>query len=138
MIMEGIRRSIYGIAFGGIITFIAITIVHFTDTNTSVSQIWLYMLCTFVLGIYFGLSSLIFSDNGWSMLIQTIVHFSVSIIVYLIIALSAGWVPLRLFPILLTSFIFIGIYTLNWTGYYLYFKKVEKSMNANLKKNEYK
>lgn len=126
-----------GIAFGGIITFIALTIVNFTDTDVSVSQIWIYMLCSFILGIYFGLASFIFEDNGWSELKATVIHFIMSIAVYFIIALFiAKWIPFTLSAILLSFLVFIVIYVLFWIGYYLYYKKVEESMNTNLRKDD--
>jgi len=136
MIVEGIKRSMIGIAYGGIITFIALTILKYTGTEASVSEIWFYMLCSLILGIYFGLSSLIFVDNGVSMLKQTVIHFMMSIVFYFIIALSAGWIPFTLSAILWSSLFFIIIYAVSWTGYYLYYKRVEASMNANLQKKE--
>ncbi|UOQ86797.1 DUF3021 domain-containing protein [Gracilibacillus salinarum] len=136
MIIEALKRSMVGIAFGGIITFIAITIVMSTGTETSVSEIWFYMLCSYILGIYFGLSSFIFGDNSWSQLQQTIIHFTLSILFYFIIALSAGWIKMQLPDILVTTIIFIIIYLVFWTGYYWYYKKVEESMNKNLRNQE--
>ncbi|TFJ91853.1 DUF3021 domain-containing protein [Lentibacillus salicampi] len=132
MIVEAIKRSMIGIAYGGIITFIALTVLKYTNTEAPVSQIWLYMLCSFIIGIYFGLSSLIFTENSLSLLKQTVVHFIMSIVFYFIIALSAGWIPLTAAAIIGTSLFFIFIYAVFWTGYYLYYKKVEESMNANL------
>lgn len=136
MIVEGIKRSMIGISFGGIITFIALTIVNFTGTDATVSEIWLYMLFSFILGIFFGLSSFIFTENGMSMLKQTVIHFFMSIVVYFIIALFAGWVPFTLIAILLASLTFAFIYAVFWTAYYLYYKKIEESMNANLPKKD--
>ena len=134
MIIEGLKRSMTGIAFGGIATFIALTILKFTGTEASVSEIWFYMLLSFILGIYFGLSSFIFMENGMSMLKQTTIHFILSIVVYFNIALFAGWIPFTLFAIGLAILTFTLIYAVFWTAYYLYFKKIEESMNANLPK----
>ncbi|QKY71080.1 DUF3021 domain-containing protein [Lentibacillus sp. CBA3610] len=137
MIVEAIRRSFMGIALGGIITFVALTIVVVTGTEAPVSQVWLYMLCSFILGIYFGLASFIFEDNGWSELKKTVLHFIMSITVYFIIALfMANWIPFSIPAILLSFLGFIVIYALFWIGYYLYYKKVEESMNANLSKKD--
>lgn len=60
-----------------------------------------------------------------------------SITVYFIIALFiARWTPLTIPAILLGFLGFIFIYALFWIGYYLYYKKVEESMNANLPKKD--
>ncbi|MFD1363638.1 DUF3021 domain-containing protein [Lentibacillus salinarum] len=136
MIVEAIRRSMMGIALGGIVTFIALTIVYVTGVDASVPQIWLYMLSSFIIGIYFGLASFIFEDNGWSNLKKTVIHFALSIVVYFIVGLSVGWVLFTLPGILWTSLLFVFVYALFWIGYYLYYKKVEASMNANLPKKD--
>ncbi|MFB1052044.1 DUF3021 domain-containing protein [Paraliobacillus sp. JSM ZJ581] len=137
MIIEAIRRSLMGVALGSMFTFIILTIVNFTDTDASVSQIWFYMLWSLVLGIYFGLSSFVFEDNEWSYLKQTCIHFIMSIAVYFFIALFiTKWIPFSLIAILVSCIVFIFIYAIFWTGYYLYYKKVEKTLNASLKKKK--
>lgn len=136
MIIEVLKRSIIGIAFGAISTFIALTIMKFNNIEGTISEVWLHMLASFILGIYYGLSSFIFENNRWSPLKKTIIHFSLSIVVYFLIAFPVGWVPLHPLAIVLSIFIFIVIYVLFWSGYYLYYKKVEASMNAQLKKKE--
>ncbi|KPH73600.1 DUF3021 domain-containing protein [Oceanobacillus caeni] len=135
MIVEAVKRSMMGIALGGIFTFIALTVVMFTSTDAAISQIWIYMLCSFILGIYFGLASFLFEDNGWSYLKKTAIHFCLSIAVYFTIALFiADWIPFSLAAILISFLVFIFVYAVFWMGYYLYYKKVEASLNASLKK----
>ncbi|MCK0471680.1 DUF3021 domain-containing protein [Halalkalibacter sp. APA_J-10(15)] len=136
MIVEAVKRMMTGIAFGGLITFIVLTIIHFNDIETTIFYVWASMLCSFIIGIYFGLSSFIFEANDWSLLKQTVIHFMMSISFYFIIALIVGWVPLTVLAILLTSLIFILFYALMWTGYYLYYKRIEKSMNDSLSKKD--
>lgn len=137
MVGEIVKRCMFGIAYGGIFTFIALTIVMLTGTDASVSEIWLYMLSSFIIGIYFGVASLIFEDNGWSYLKKTVIHFSLSVIVYYAVAIfMARWIPLTFMAILISFFFFVFIYAAFFVGHYLYFKKVEESMNAHLKKKE--
>ena len=94
MIIEALRRSMMGIALGGIFTFVVLTIVKFTGADATVDQIWLYMLCSFILGIYFGLASFIFDDNGWSSLKKQSFIFFLSIAVYFVIVFFiAKWIP---------------------------------------------
>ena len=135
MIAEAIKRIMTGIAFGGIVTFIALTIVMWTGTETTVFKIWFYMLLSFILGIYFGLSSLIFVENGMSMLKQTIIHYCMSVVFYFIIALVGGWVPFTFLAMLVTTLLFTVVYSISWTAYYLYYKKVEENLNASLNRS---
>lgn len=122
----------YGIAYGGIYTFIALTILMFFEINPPVSMIWLYMLAGLVLGIYFGLASFIFEVETWSPLKKTIVHFTTSIICYFIIALTVGWVPFRIGPIIITTIAFAFVYVIYWFGYWSYYKRVETELNKDL------
>lgn len=132
MIVEILKRSMMGIAFGGIFTFIALTIMKFGDFESTVSEIWMHMGASFLIGIYFGISSLIFGSDGSNMLKKTIIHLFLSLAVWYIIALSVGWIPFTIVSIIISTLIFILMYMLNWTGYYLYYKKVEASLNAHL------
>lgn len=134
MKFELFQRAFSGIAWGGLVTFLALTVLMMNDINPDVSIIWLYMLASMVLGIYFGLASLIFIKDGWSPLKKTVIHFSLSISVYYVIALPIGWVPLTPLAIIGSAFVFIFTYILFWFGYTLYYKKVEDSLNKSLSK----
>lgn len=136
MKLEILKRVMTGIAFAGIITFIALTILVLNQVESSVFTIWMYMLGSILLGIYFGLASFIFTNNGWSPLMKTVVHFSISIIFYFIIALSMEWVPFTLLAIFLTSVAFTVIYVIYWTAYQLYYKRIEASMNEDLQRRK--
>src|SRR5699024_12826892 len=88
MISEIMKRAIYGLAYGGVVTFIALTVLMFANMNPSIQTIWLYTSMGFVLSIYFAFASFIFDVEKWSPLKKTIIHYSLSIIVYFIIAIS--------------------------------------------------
>ena len=53
---EVVKRIVYGIAYGGVISFIALTILMLTEMTPSIAMIWLYTLMGHILGIYFGLA----------------------------------------------------------------------------------
>jgi len=134
MKFEILKRVFNGIAWGGLATFIALTVLMIFNINPEVSIIWLYMVASFVFGIYFGLASFIFIIDHWSPLKKTIIHFSLSIIVYFAIALPLGWIPLTPIAITLSAFGFILVYIIFWFGYTLYYKKIETSLNDSLSK----
>lgn len=136
MIIEMLKRSMLGIAFGGINTFIALTIMKFFNIEATVSEIWLHTLCGLLLGIYFGLGSFVFESNVWSPLKKTVIHFSLSITVYFLIAIPVGWIPFNLLSIILGIFAFAFFYILFWIGFLIYSKKIEHSMNEQLQKRE--
>lgn len=136
MVLEVLRRSMIGIAFGGIFTFIALTIMKFNAFEATVSEIWMHMGASMLLGIYFGVSSLIFGSSNSNLIKKSIIHFLLSYSVWLIIAGIVGWIPLNGWVILWGSLIFLLMYVLNSIGWYLYFKKVETALNNHLRKNK--
>jgi|GEM_PF-1014790 len=129
---EMIKRSITGVAVGGIITFGALTILMVNQIEVPITTIWLYMLASLFMGIYYGLASFIFEHDQWSPLIKTVIHFSLSISIYFVIALSLGWIPLTFIAISLTSLVFIVLYAIIWTVIQLYYKRVESHLNKGL------
>lgn len=131
---EILKRTMYGIAYGGITTLIALTILMIYQINPPISTIWLYTLMGFILGIYFGLASFIFEFEMWSPLKKTIIHFTSSIGCYLIIALSIGWVPFKIKAIIITTLVFIIVYAIFWLAYRTYYKRIEASLNKDLQK----
>lgn len=133
---EILKRAMFGIAYGGIYTFIALTILMILQITPPIFQTWLYMLAGLMLGIYFAIASFIFEVEAWSPLKKTVIHFALSIALYFIIALSVGWVPIRLNAILIAIFIFTIIYTIYWLGYLIYYKRVEDNLNKNLQKRK--
>ncbi|MFA1820936.1 DUF3021 domain-containing protein [Virgibacillus oceani] len=132
MILEILRRSMLGMAFGGIFTFIALTIMRIYEVESTVSEIWMHMGASMLLGIYFGISSLIFGDDGSNILKKSVIHFFLSYSVFLIIGGTVGWVPLSIPAILGSTLLFILMYMLNLSGWYLYFKKIETTLNDHL------
>ncbi|MCT1905058.1 DUF3021 domain-containing protein [Oceanobacillus sojae] len=136
MILEALKRSVVGIAFGGILTFIALTIMKLNEYEAGVSEIWMHMGASMLLGIYFGISSLIFGDSGSNLVKKSIIHFLLSYSVWLIIAGMVGWIPLNAPVVIGSSLSFSLLYLLNWFGWFLYFKKVETTLNNHLHKNK--
>jgi hypothetical protein len=136
MIAEILKRMISGIAAGGFLTFIALTILMVNNIESSVTEIWLNMLGSMAFGVYYGLASIIFEKPRWTPLMKTVVHLSLSIIVYYTIALSVGWLPFTFPAIAISLVLFLSIYFIFWTGFYIHFKKLEAELNEHLHKKQ--
>ncbi|WP_085991264.1 DUF3021 domain-containing protein [Oceanobacillus senegalensis] len=132
MIIEVLRRSLVGLGFSAIITFAFLTVMVIQDLQFSVYIIWRNVLGGMVMGVYFGTASLVYEIEKWSPLKQTVVHFVLSVSIWLSLAIWMGWV--LLFPLLLGIGSFMVIYILFWCGSYLYFKRIESELNSSIKK----
>ncbi len=130
------KQVVSGIAWGGFITFIALTILVINDIESSVATIWLYMGGSIFLGIYFAIAAFIFTVEEWSPLKKTMIHFLLSLTVYFIVAFTLGWVPVNFLAIFISTLIFILIYILFWVGFNLYYRKIAASLNETLQKKE--
>src|SRR5690625_6386926 len=98
----------------------------------TVVEVWIYMLGSMILGVYFGVASLIFEIEKWSPLKQLAVHFVLSVILWLLIAIFiAGWIPFTPLSIAISFCIFVGIYVLFWLGFRVHFKKMQSDMNRS-------
>lgn len=133
MMNEIIKRIWVGFGFASVITFVALSLLVLQQVDTSVYEVWQHMLGSLVMGAYFGVASFIFEQERWSPLIQTVAHFSLSILVWLPLALFLGWVPLGWWTIIIGVFSFTVVYCLFWIGSTLYFKSVLKQLNQMVK-----
>lgn len=136
MIKKILNRVMAGISFGGLATFISLTVLNFAHIEVPVSEIWKHSSGSFILGIYFAVSSFIFEIEKWSSLKQTMIHYTLSIIIYFLLALPLGWIPMHVLSIIIGILAFSAIYGSYWTGFYLYFKRVEASLNEQLQRKE--
>lgn len=137
--MDQIKRNLVynisiGLAFAFLYVFFMFTILMFQDSDISINQVWINMLVNMILGIYFGIASLIFEIEKWSFLKQLVVHFVLSIVIWFLIAVFVvEWISFTPFSILISFGVFIGIYLLFWMCFIAYYKKVETELNDLVK-----
>lgn len=134
MVHNIIVRLFGGLGIGALVTFIALTIVVQKSIEVSVTDVRIHLLGSMITGAFFSVVSLLFYIDSWSALKQTIVHFSISLLVlFPVFTFLTGWVPLEPQALLIGLAIFIGTYVINWIGWYAYFKRQEQQMNASIK-----
>lgn len=133
MTTEAIKRGMIGIGFGGLITFIALTVCNLQAVEISLSKIWLHMLGSILLGAFFGVASLLFEKEAWSPLKQYSVHFILTVAVFFSVAISIGWVPLKPVAIIIAFGVFTVIYLVIWFFVKWRLKRLEASMNDSIR-----
>lgn len=131
--IELLVRVMTGFGYSGIFMFIYMTILKFADVHATISEMWLATLFFMFVGLYFGVSSLIYAYEHWSLLKRTVIHFLLSVSVFYAIALSTGVFPLNFWTIFINLLIFVLIYAGIWLGHTLYYKKVIQDMNNAMK-----
>src|SRR5699024_5444932 len=136
MMLQLWRNIISGIAWGGFITFVALTVLVLTETEAPVTKVWLYMGGSLFLGVYFGLAGFIFILERWRSLKKTIIHFILSLSIYFIVAFLLGWLTTSWLAFVSSTMIFIIVYLLFCLGFYLYYRNITVTMNDFLNYND--
>src|SRR5699024_3242442 len=111
----------------------AITILMLNDITPPIQTIWSYMFYAFIFGMYFAFASLIIESGKWNPLIKTAIHFTLSIVVYFLIALPNQWIPFHPFVIVSVILMFIFIYALFFTGFHLYYQNLPQTLHQSLR-----
>ncbi|GMA46593.1 DUF3021 domain-containing protein [Tetragenococcus muriaticus] len=88
------------------------------------------------MGCIFSLGNLIFSDTDWSILKMTLTHFIVTYLVFLPLAVLAGWITLDLGVLLEFTLIFFMIYLVIWFTSMLKAKKEIQTLNDHFEQNK--
>lgn len=135
MARELLLRTLVGMGIGGFITLIFLSIIVQQSIDISVAEVRTHLLGSLFTGVYFCISALMFEIERWSLLKQTIGHFTLSLVVlFPIFTLLTGWVPLQPLALTIGLIIFICIYALCWLGWYMYYKRLERKMNETIHK----
>lgn len=132
MIIELIKRSLFGIAIGSLITFIVLTFFVVLSVDSTVLEIWKSLLTNMLIGMYFSSASMIFESEKWSLLKQTMFHFFLTLFFIFPLLIFAGWITFNFHSLLVSVSLFTLIYFIGWLGVYLYYKRLERSMNDSI------
>nr|WP_231635380.1 DUF3021 domain-containing protein [Staphylococcus carnosus] len=107
---------------------------HLYETHLSEPMIMLIAVVIWgLIGVLFGLASMIYDASDWSLLKKTVLHIVICYIGFLPLAILAGWFPLTLADILFFTGIFIIVYTIIWTVNYFKNKALVDLINKELK-----
>lgn len=131
-----IIRSFIGIFFGG---FIAVLITNLNILFGGIEMIdgSLFLknsIGSILCGWFYTVSPMYFENRNLQLHQQTVLHFLTVTILYLILALTIGWIPFNIMSILLTFLIATVVYTIFWIAFYLYFKNQARKLNDDLNK----
>ncbi|WP_091660866.1 DUF3021 domain-containing protein [Alteribacillus iranensis] len=83
-------------------------------------------------GWFFSASPLYFELKNLRLSQQTALHFITVVLLYFPLSLGIGWIPFNVPSILIAVVLFLLIYAVIWSGFYLYFKNVAKQLNDDL------
>ncbi|MFC6333528.1 DUF3021 domain-containing protein [Paenibacillus septentrionalis] len=129
-----IARIMNGFGFAAIFTLIALTILLVNKVDPPLNEIWKSMLGSMIMGAFYGAASYLFQIVSWSPLKQVVIHFSLSVLLFLPIGLWTGWLPFEWKPLLIGLVLFAVMYSLFWCAYSYYYWRLTKEMNDSIHK----
>ncbi|MEH7238027.1 DUF3021 domain-containing protein [Bacillus sp. JJ1562] len=129
-------RSMLGIFFGSFVAVLTTNLLYlFGGIEMIEGSLFFKNSIGFILcGWFFTVAPSYFEIRKLKLYQQTILHFFTVLILYLIIALTIGWISFTIKGVLLILIIAIIVYAIFWTAFYLYFKNQARNLNADLKK----
>lgn len=107
-----------------------ISICH-SETNAVILQ----TICAFVYGAIWASISVIWEIDEWSIIKQSIIHFSISSIVTFPIAYTMRWMEHSIAGVISYFIMFVSIYIGIWIYKYLTIRNKIKKMNEKVKEN---
>ena len=147
MFKEVLRRSAVGAVFGVTLSQLIVIIISLciadgnfyavvpslTERMTSeVSAAIVQTACSFLYGAVFGGMSMVWELDNWSILKQTIVHFSVVSVVTMPIAYVTEWMHHSILGAIIYFAIFGVSYVFIWLSQYIAIKKRIDEMNKKV------
>lgn len=145
-----ILRLILGATAGVFISLLITIIISYTmgdgkfypvvpelvnDMGNEINAVTLQTLLSLLYGAVWGLASLIWENEKWSLLKQTIANFTLTTSATIIVAFTLRWMIRSVVGVLGYLFIFVAVYFLIWISIYLVNKKKVKEINKKLSKS---
>lgn len=127
-------RSMIGIFFGAFIAVLLTnSVVILGEKDTLNSALFLKnSLGSVFCGWFFTVSPLYFENKNLQLWQQTILHFVTVVVLYFLLAFGIGWVPFNLSSFLIAMGLFLAVYLVFWSCFYVYFKQQVKKLNDEL------
>ena len=91
-------------------------------------------IATVVIGLGFGIPSIVYDNEKLSLFTQTIIHMGTGCIVMTVTAYLVGWIPMNRGPLLMIAILLeeIAVAFVIWFLFYLQQKKLVKQMNQRV------
>lgn len=135
--MKLIKYLLYGVSWGctvfvftNLIGYLLVGDIFLQKTTENfVGQV----LGSIIVGIGCASPSIIYHVDRFTFLQQVLIHFSIGLTTFFIVAFSLKWIPTTsIFSIIIMVIINICIFTFIWFLFYLYNKNEAKKMNEKL------
>lgn len=110
-----------------------LVIVYGSEINAVILQ----SVCSLLYGAVWAGASVIWDQEEWSLLRQTVTHLVIGLTVTFPVAYFMYWMPHNVAGILSYFSVFFGIYAVFWFGCYGIMKRRVRQMNEKMKENNF-
>lgn len=136
-VRNAVHSGVIGISIGMSWLALEILLANHPNTVTISGRTFLYWLSvSFLIGVFFYLAGLIFSNDGWSLRKQIVVNFFVCFSAYGLYALAANDFSWSWQLLLEAGINFVIMYTIAYGLYFLSLWREVRQINEKIKKRE--
>ncbi len=146
LIQRGILGLPIGITIGFVITLIIsacvgdgayypVTPELIAALGSELNAVILQTILCGIMGSGFGMASIIWEIDAWSLAKQSGIYFAVACVIMLPIAYAANWMEHSIGGILSYIGIFLAIFVLAWAAQYIAWKRRIRKVNDRVKKD---
>lgn len=141
LLKNTIKASIQGIGIACTLYLINGMISDYLNHGSLIWENWLFSrqaIGTILVGIAFSAPTAIYRSERLPLILQFLFHMGIGCTVYVIVAISVGWLPIQLGwkRCILIILLQLAVAFLIWLGYSFHYWKLAKNMNEKIQEKE--
>lgn len=142
-----LTRSLWGAPIGVVVSLIVTIVISLATGHgeyypaphelidlcgSEVTAVIVQCVCSLAVGAIGGGSSVIWDTERWSLTKQTLVHFSVLVVLFVPLSYLLNWMPHHIYGALGYCAAFVAVYICIWLTVFFSMRSKIKKMNAHL------
>ena len=136
MLINIIKKTIYGVAYGCTInTLVTIIIILANGQMYDAPMFLRSSIAGILVGIAFCAPTVVYDKESMPLPLKMLIHLGIGFVVYFPAAIYAGWMPLDMGTGVIISFIALALVgsLAVWAGFYFYYKAQARKMTARIR-----
>lgn len=127
-----------GISWGFTVLVLYMTVSSLVNadffSNLTSAEFIKNVICSAIVGLGFSVPSLIYRNETLSRWLQVLVHLGIGFVIYISVALYAGWIPTEFgfLPVVISIAVSVVFTLLIWLCFSIYYRKQAEKINKKI------
>lgn len=133
-----ISTTALGISWGFTVLVLYMTVSSLINAdffgNLTSAEFIKNVICSAITGLGFSVPSLIYRNENLSRGLQVLIHLGIGFVIYISVALYAGWIPTEfgLLPVAISIAVSVVFTLLIWLCFSFYYRKQAEKINEKI------